>query len=353
MPNIQTTDAKGIFTKKLVASYKERISPPEFLETFFPTGAGDITDTLELSVEVQRTTERVAIDVVRGADGNRNEFTRSSEKIFISPYFREYFDQNHMTAYEMAFRGDTISGNALGRLINSAVDHMKELEATIRRAYEIQRAQILDTGIMTFNKGVGSIDFKRKATSKVNLSGAGGYFSANSNVFDQFQAAGVWLRQNGKVATNTFDAIFGTTAIKDFFANTIFLGRQNLFNMSLDSISSPEKTASGGIYHGTITAGPYRINIWSYPEYYQNAAGTYVDLFNPKIVAVLPPKPMFKTAYAMTPQLLNPGQQPQIGKFILSEYTDQKLRTREFHIESAGMPIPVGVDQIYTMQAVA
>lgn len=351
--NIQTTDAQGLYTKKLIDTYKERISPPEFLETYFPTGAGDITDTLELSVMVQRTTEKVAIDVVRGTDGNRNQFSKSSEKIFISPYFREYFDQNAMSAYESAWRGSWISGNAFARLINDAADHAMELENKIRRAYEIQRSQILESGIMTFNAGVGSIDFKRKAGSMVDLTGAGGYWSANSDLFAQIQAGCIWLRKFGKVSTYSFDLICGNTAIASMFANTKFLARQDLFNMKLDAIAPPRKTASGGVYHGTLTAGPYQVNIFSYPEYYENASGTMTDILNAKIAVLLPPSPKFKTAYAMTPQLLSPGQAPQTGKFILSEYVDKKKRTREFHVESAGMPIPTAVDQMYTMQVEA
>lgn len=351
--NIQTTDAQGLFTKKLVETYRERISTTNFLETFFPTGPGDITDSLEISVAVQRTSERVAIDVVRGSDGNRNEFTKSSEKIFISPYFREYFDQNAMSVFDNAWRAAWMSGNAFARLINDLADHTMELQAKIERAYEIQRAQILDTGIMTFDKGIGFIDFKRKASSKVDLTSSGGYWATNNNLYAQIQDGCVWLRKFGKVSTFNFSLICGDLAIRDLLANTQFKANQNLFNYVPDSIAAPRKNSQGGVYFGTISAGPYRVDIWSYPSYYENAAGNMVEILNPRVAVLLPPNPNFKTVYGLVPQLTNPGENPQIGKFILSDYTDQKARTREFHLESAGMPIPVAVDQIYTMKAVA
>jgi Phage major capsid protein E len=351
--NIQSTDAQALFTKKLIDVYKERVAPQEFLETFFPTGATDITDTLELSIEVQRATEKVAVDVVRGSDGNRNEFTKSTEKIFIPPYFREYWDQNHMQAYDNMFRASSVSANGLARLINQAADHMEQLEFKIRRAIEIQRAQVLDTGIVTFDKGLGQIDFKRKASSKVDLTSAGGYWATNNNIYAQLQAGCEWLRKNGKVSTNTFEMICGDEAITALMANTVFLGKQDLFHMKLDNIMPPRKVAAGAVYHGTLSAGPYQINVWSYPEWYENAAGNLVPIMNPKNAVLLPPNPRFKTAYAMTPQLLSPGQQPQVGRFIIGEYTDEKKRTREFHIESAPLAIPTAVDHIYTMKAVA
>lgn len=351
--NISTTDAKGIFTKKLIAKYQERTPVPSFLETYFPTGPGDITDTLMVSVEVQRGTEKVAIDVVRGSDGNRNEFTKSSEKIYISPYYREYFDQNAMSAYEMAWRGDTISGNALGRMINSANNHMIELENKIRRSYEIQRSQVLEFGTLTYNYGEGMIDFKRKAGSKVDLTGSGGYWTSNNDLYIQLEASGVWLRQNGKVLSNTFDLVLGSEAYSALIGNTVFKANQNLFHMKLDTIAPPRRVAQGATYKGTLSAGPYTFNVFAYAEYYENEAGNMVNIFNPKIGVVLPEVPYFKTVYAMTPQLLNPGQSPRLGQFVASEYVDEKKRTREYHIESAGMPIPVAIDQMYTMQIVA
>lgn len=351
--NIQTTDAQGLFTKKLVDAYKEKIAPTNFLETFFPTGPTDITDTLEVSIYVQRTSERVAVDVVRGSDGNRNEFSNANEKLFIPPYFREYFDQNSMSVFESAWRAAWISGNAFARLVNDLADHAMECQAKIERAYEIQRAQILDTGIMTFDKGTGKIDFKRKAASKVDLTGAGGYWSTNNNIYTQIQAGCEWLRKNGKVTGQVFNMICGDLAIRDLYANTVFKANQNLFNYKPDSLVEPRMNAQGGVYFGTLTAGPYRVDVWSYPSYYENASASMVEIFNPRIAVLLPPKPRFKTAYGLVPQLTNPGEAPKTGKFLLSEYTDQKARTREFHVESAGCPIPVAVDQIYTMKAVA
>src|SRR6478736_10214377 len=134
--NIQTTDAYGLFTKTLVAVYKERTVVQDFLSTFFPTTPADITDSLEISVLVQRTKEKVAKDVERGTDGNRNTFEKSTEKIFISPYFNEYFDQTHMQMFENLWRQSSVSTNAFARLINNLADHSMELQNKIERAYE-------------------------------------------------------------------------------------------------------------------------------------------------------------------------------------------------------------------------
>jgi len=353
MANISTTDARGLYTKKLVAVWKDRVKPSNFLELFFPTAPSDVTDSYEISVVAQRVTEKIATDVIRGTDGNRNKFEKSTEKILVTPYYREYFDQTNMQLYDRTFQASEVTDNQLIRLINDTADHASQLQGKIERRLELQRAQLLDTGILTMTQGAGFINFFRKATSMVDL-GAGQYFANNSNVFTQLAAGGKWLRQNGKMSGNRIIAIFGETAKADFDANTVFTSRQNLFNMALDSIAAPRTNAQGGVYHGLLTAGPYTIEVWTYPEFYDNAGGVSTPYIDPKKVILFPANGIqAKTVYAACPQLLEPGQAPIRAKFLLNEFTDEKRKTREFHIESAGMPMLVGEDNIYTIKAVA
>lgn len=347
--NISTTDAQGLYTKMLIDVYKERTKTTSFLRSFFPD---KVSPTLEVSIEVQRGFEKVAVDVSRGTDGNRNSWNKSTEKIFIPPYFREYFDSTQLQLYDRLYGATEINDAVFAAFLNDVVDHQMELQDKIERAYEVQCAQVLEDGIVTLNQGI-NIDFKRKSASKVDLNGAGGYFATNSNVFAQLQAGCTWLRQNGKTSGFDFNCVLGETAISNLYANTVFLGRQNLFNMKLDNILPPQKNSLGGVYHGTLTAGPYSVNIWSYPEYYDNASGVSTAYVNAKKGFIIPLKPRFKMAFAAVPQLIEPGKMPQVGQFIFSDYVDRKNKTHEYHVESAGVPVPVAVDQIYTFQAVA
>lgn len=353
--NISTTDAIGLYTKKVVEVYQERPKVNSFLRSFFPTGPGDVTDTLEVSILVERGSEKIAVDVLRGTDGNRNTFTRSTEKIFIPPYYREYFDQTHLQMYERLFALTEISANAFGRLLNDTADHMMSLQNKIERSIELMIAQIFETGIVQL-KDAQNIDYRRKAGSMVNLNGAGGYWSVGAtNVFNQLQAAGVWLRKNGKVASQRFTVIMGSEASDALFSNTTFLGRQNLFNMKLDTVNPPQRDAAGGIYLGTLTGGPYLFDLYTFPDYYEdpNNNNVLTEYINPKIAVVIPNGARFKTVFAAVPQLIGPGGTIQTGQYIFSKYEDEKKKTREFHIESAPLPIPVQIDTIYTMQVVA
>jgi len=44
---------------------------------------------------------------------------------------------------------------------------------------------------------------------------------------------------------------------------------------------------------------------------------------------------------------------PVKGKFVVSDYTDERNATHIFDVKSAGVAIPVGVDQIYTVKVIA
>lgn len=347
MPTISTTDAQGLLTKAVAAVYKERISPTAFLRSFFPS---KVFPTLELSIEVQRGKEKVAADVVRGTDGNRNEFTKSSEKIFIPPYYREWFDATQLQLYDRLYGATEINDQIFSAYVNNVVDAQQVVKEKIERAQEIQCAQVLETGIIVLKNG--SIDFKRKAESLVDP-GAGNYFANNVDPFAMFEAGCNFIRKSGKTSAVMFNAILGSDALTDLLANTKFKERQNLFNMALDTIAAPQRNSTGASFHGIITAGPYKVALWSYPQFYDNASGISTAYVNPKKVTIIPENPNFIMGFAAVPQLITPNTPPSIGEFIFGEYIDKRSKSHVMDVESAALALPVAIDTIYTFKAKA
>jgi hypothetical protein len=295
--------------------------------------------------------------VFRGTEGNRNQWSLSTEKIFVPPLYKEYFDATQLDLYDRVLGSQ---GNAqvplFAALMNKVADRIGSLQDKIERSFERQCAQVLQTGQVTMFAGT-TIDFKRKAASIVDLGGAGGYFSANSNVFNQFKAGCDFLRTVGKSGDAVFNAILGSTALTDLLANTTFTGRQNLFNMALDAVAAPTRNATGAAYHGTITAGGYKVQLWSYPQFYDTqVSGTLTsnNYIDPKKVVLIPTSPRFKLAHAAVPQLIgNIGDMPIQGEYVIGEFIDPRKTSHDFQIESAAIAVPVAVDQIYTMIACA
>jgi hypothetical protein len=350
MGQIATTDAQALFTKKLGDFFVERIKPMSFLRSFYVEKE---TPAKEISLEVQRGSERVAADVVRGTDGNRNTWSRSTEKLFIPPYFREFFDITQLQLYDRLYGATEINDRMFSQLINDAAERLDQLKDKIDRAIERYCAGVFDDGIVRFQAARG-IDYKRKPASMVTLTGDDLWTVSTGNPFTQIAAWCQWMRKVGKVQTHEFNLIMGDTAHAAFMANSNVLTRQNLFNMSLDRIAVPQKNSVGGVFHGTITCDVYRVNIWSYPDFYEDDNQVMQPYWNPKKVFMLPTVGAnLKLWYAAVPQLLEDNTPPQVGKFIVNEYIDRKAKTREVHLESAPLPVPVTIDQIFTAQVTA
>lgn len=359
--NISTTDARGLFTKKLIDVYQERTRPTGFLRSFFPNTNPAVAPSAEISIEVERMFEKVASDVVRGSEGNRNTFSRSTEKIFVPPIWREYFDATQLDLYDRVLGSQgTTNENLFAALLNKVSDRLGLLQDKIERAKELQCAQVLLSGIVTIQQGL-NIDFKRKAASSVDLTSTSGYWATGTNdPFPAFKAAGDFLRTVGKSADGTFDAILGDQALTDLLNNTKFTSRQNFFHMILDQVTSPARNSVGASLHGAITAGSYTFRLWTYPQFYDvlnddgSVSSQGVPYIDTKKVIVIPQRPRFHFAHALVPQLINePGQTPQQAEYVLGEFTDKRKAAHDFDIQSAGLPVPVAVDQIYTMKAVA
>lgn len=357
--SISVADVRGLFTKTLIDVYQERIAPTAFLTGLFKS---ETVPTKTVSIEVERMGEKVAVDVVRGTEGNRNQFAKSTEKIFEPALYREYLDMTELDLYDRVLGSQ---GNAQLPLWNAlmldAADRLDKLVDKIRRAKEYQASQVLETGILTFKQAV-SIDFKRKAASLVDLNSSppsgyptGYWATVGTDVFGQLEQACLFLRQVGRSGDGSFNAIVGSQALHDLLANSVFLVRQNLFSMALDAVHGPVRSGVGSTYHGTLTCGAFKVNLWAYPQFYDdpnnaNASTAYV---NPKKVIVLPENPRFRMAHCAVPRLVGqPGQLPAQGEYVTQEFLDERNAKHILDVQSAPVAIPVAVDQIVTLKAV-
>lgn len=356
MASISTQDARSIFTKRLIEVYKERTAPTAFLRSFFATRE---SDTKQISIEVQRGTEKIAVDVERGTRGNRNQFSKSSEKIFVPPYYREYFDATELDFYDRLFTSNgTVDATSFSQWVDVVVEKLGMLQDKIERSYELQCSQVLQTGIVTLESG-DNIDFKRKAGSLVDV-GAGSYWSeATGNPLEDLNAAATFIRTKGKSAGTILNVVMGSTAFNDFINNAVVKERADIRRIALDSIAMPQRNAFGGVLHGEVSAGAYMFRLWTYPEFYDTATAESNPYIDPKKIIVVPEMPKFVLGFAAVPQLLGAkanvgaGVAAKRGAYLIGEYLDEINTTHVIDIKSAGVAIPVAVDQIYTAQVVA
>ena len=350
---IPTVDATALYTKNLVAVYNEMTTVTGFLRSFFRT---DLALTREVSIAVRRGTEKVAVDVKRFQEGNRNIFSHSDEKIFLPPMYWEYLEMTNHRLYEVVVgaiaNGD--GGNFFAGLVQEQARDFFELQKKIERAIEIQCAQVFDTGIVQLQNSA-NIDFKRKAASLVDK-GSGNYWATGTiSPYDDLENGANFLRQIGKAQGAVFNVLMGSEALRDFLSNTIVKERADILRYNLDTIDTPQRDAVGSSFHGEVSAGAYRFRIWTYPEFYDNSAGVSTAYINTKKAIILPENPSdFVVSYGLVPQLIDDnGTVPQNGEYLIQESRDTLQASHQMHIKAAPIAVPVSVDQIYTVQVVA
>lgn len=354
MGSISTTQARGLYTKTIVDLYKERVVPQSFLRSFF---APKESSTKYISVEVQRGTEKIAVDVSRGTEGNRNSFGISNERIILPPYFREYFDGTEIDLYDRIFgTSGEVDVNTFTQFMDNIAEKYGVLTDKIDRAYEKQCADVFTTGVITLADNT-TIDFKRKTESIIDVADINTNRrwtdSTNSKPFTDLENGAKFLREKGKSSGSVINVIMGAKALAAFLENTKVQSRADIKNFSLDTIAAPQRNSVGASYNGSVSAGAYRFDLWTYPEVYENNAGTLIPYIAEEKVILLPQTPRFTMAYAAVPRLLNDGATPVRGRYVLGDYIDQRNSAHIFDIKSAGVAVPVTIDQIYTMKVVA
>lgn len=357
---IPIQQAKAIFTNAYMEKYKELVPAPSFLKSFFTP---KVYSTKTVSIEVQRGTERIAVDVIRGTSGTRNTFSLSTEKQFMPPLYNENFDATSLDRYDVLFGANpTMVPETIGYLAEDVAEKLAALTAKIERAKELQCAQVFETGIVTLKNG-DNIDFKRKAASLVDLTGAGGYWTTTTTDIDaQLSAAGNFIRQTGKNASGELnlvmsDAAFALLKKTDWFKNTADYRRAELMSLTM-----PQKNSTGGVYHGTVSGGSYIVHLWTYNEVYENASGVVTSYMNTKKAFIVPVTgTRFNMVHAGVPAIITDITKVQFNQYIaqqagetwVNNYIDPMAKAHIFEVLSAPLAVPVTVDMIYTMQVQA
>jgi len=345
---IPTVQAQSLFTSKVVAVYREKIAVSGFLKSFFTPVE---SFTKYVSIAVRRGDEKVAVDVNRYSDGNRNTFSKETQKEFLPPFYDEYLTANNHKLYDtviaMARTNDT---TFFAQLVQETGENVMELQKKIERAIEVQCSQIFETGVVTLKNGT-DIDFGRKAASIVAYNVANDFSVGTVSPYKVLQSGCEFIRKEGKFNGGTFNAILGSEALTALLENTIVQDRGDIKDFSLDMIREPQRNAEGATMHGTLTCGSYKVRLWAYPQYYKNEAGNLTEYINPKKVVLLPEITNFNLAYAAVPQLIGEdGSIPQRGAYLVQDFRDAKAGEHTIHVKSAPLPIPTAIDTIYTVE---
>jgi hypothetical protein len=344
---------RGI-TQTLIATFSDDEAPKQGLQSLFPTVT---TNTKYVSIEVERNLQLVAVDVQRCTDPNRNEFTHSLEKIFQPPYYNEMFDFTACQRYDETFaQGQAPTRIDARMLLNDASDKIRKIKNMILRAIELQRSQVVQTGIVRLKNG-DNIDYKRQALSMPVLTGANTWDNINSNPLADLDRGAAFLRGEGLSGAHTINVIMGSGSFNDFMKHPQVKEQAEWTKINRMQINMPQfDNVTGMAFQGQIAGMDYIYNIWTYNETYKDpidgVTKSYIDPYN---VVMAANDFKGKTAFAGVPAILGDnvsGQYvaPVEGEFYIRDVIDQVKMAWNFIISSAPLAVPVSIDRLYTIK---
>lgn len=256
-------------TKRMLSAYfglADGLAPKMFLQGFFQSPPQNFYDSEEVSIDIQRGSEDVAIAVQNIAAGYRmNEDTIYTNKGLKAPVYKEAialnsFDLLKRMPGQDPFQNPEFRANIVARVFNKMVT----VQNKIRRAIELQASQILTTGAVTLTDSAGSTLYTLNYAPKV------AHFPSAGTAWDQAGAAPLEdlrsiaevIRGNGLLDPD--QVIMGDGSFIAFMNNSDVRTHFDTRRIDQGTISPMEKRGNGGTYRGVVEVGSYRFDVWTY-----------------------------------------------------------------------------------------
>ena len=345
--------------------FKDLAKPTMFLSSWFRTSPRWMFQARKCVIDVIRNNEKYAIDVVRGTGGRLNKNKRSTTKEYTPPAYDEYAsvtweELNERLPGQTEYEGDY--ANHVRLLIG---EDQVTLQDKIMRAIEVQAAQIFYAdGVVTLVNN-DSLDYKQKGTHSFNA--ATKWSDGSSTPWIDLENACELNRKDGKIQTGEFIAVMGKTAWANYIVQSAT--RNDNRNMKLADVDLPVPNTAGASFHGIVSAGSYRIQVWTYPQFYDvptlaeigvtlTGAGTTVPYVPVDHVLVIPAANEIdlRLIFAGIPEL-TPNVSAELrgmgfdrmptsvaGDYHPYGFIDEKLRTLEIGVRSAPLCVPTQID---------
>ena len=307
-------------TIQMLELYRQQVGTPRFLSGFFQSPARNFHNSQDVEIDILREDEEVAVTVADISAGARlNEATILTNKRFTPPVYKEAGPVN---AYQLMLRSagqDPFQDPAYqANAMRASMDIGRRCEEKIRRAVELMASQVLQTGELTIIDDGGNtsfaMDFFPKATHfpQTAVSWA---TSATAVPIDDLESLANVIMTNGREMPT--DLIMGRTAYLNFMATTQVLNYADNRRINIVQLDRPTLPGSGAVYHGTLSAGQYRFNLWTYMGRYKAVdSGTITEYITPTNVVMLNPSSRRDLTWGNIPTI--GGRDPRALPFMPS-----------------------------------
>ena len=353
MPTPQSLNSN---TRIMISAYIEAAMtiPKMFLSSFFGKKPDEIyvSDNENIVSDVERAGERISVDVVRGQDGRKNTQTIYSTTEYQPPLHDE---ATPITAAQLSKRLPGENGfNQVDRTLRQRSHILRaQLEQTkmILRAIEKQASGCLFNGVIELTNN-DNIDFGRLGSHNITPSNDWND-QTNGDPIADLTLACINNKKDGKMMSNI--AIFGTDAYQSFITHDKV--KAYLDNRRIDpGLLSPRFDVGGSTFQGVIWVGDYKLDLYTYPEFYQVLATDALTEFVPTAqVSVFNGLAYLVKAFAATELIvqneelfnqLGVAGVPTLVPGEIIPYAILDRKTLEAGVQSAPLLLPVAIDTI-------
>lgn len=258
-----------------LALFSDLRTPNLFLSRMFTMKPGGNYAGDKVFLDVQRHGENVAVAIRTSSGPNLNTIDEFTTKEFTPPAYGEAFPidvaslLNRMAGVDphtAAYQGYA------GHLVSMMMQGFVLIDNKIKRAVELQASQILQTATLSLTNKDGDtiydLDFKPKATH-YPTAGVPWATVASANPLDDLGALADIIRTDGKVDPDR--VVMGRSALSNFLKNDDVQKALDIRRMLLAEVA-PQFADSGATFYGHVWVGTYRLEIWAYPDTYQDPA---------------------------------------------------------------------------------
>lgn len=358
MALIPVQQARQLFTDAFIGTWRESFPVNNFWRSFT---TDKTVSTKFVSLEVQRGTKKIAADVMRGAESNRNKFGLSTAKTYLPPYFFESFTNEDLAIYDQLFGkyGEVTDTEIVKEVIKDVTSNYVELKNKIERAYEKQAADMFQTGTISMVNG-DAIDFKMKSSHKQTLSTK--WDNTTPEIFKSLKTALDQLKTDGAAAVE-FDVVMGDLAGQALLDSAEYQKKFGTFPITATQYNLPRYEATtGAVFHNRISVGQYIVNLWTTGDTYTNESGVDTPFLDPKKVVIIAKSMQAIMTFAAIPRVLTDNgvnqnsqfsQVLENGKYFLNNFVKNEVSSHIFTIASAGVPVPLTVDHYSCLTVLA
>lgn len=264
-------------TLRMIELYRDQAPAPLFLQGFFQSPARNFHASEDVTIDIERDDEDVAIVITSLKAGPRqNEASQFTNKRFTPPIFDEEaaiasFDQIVRRPGVDPFQDPDYMANAA----EEAFGVFNKLTRKIRRSIELMASQVLQTGTLTLRDQAGvalyTLDFAHRSAHRPNASVNWGTVVSDARtdvpLTDLANLANL-IRRNGKSRPSRL--IFGERAWSDFSSHPQVQALLDRRNIMVGEIAPQLVGADGAVFQGYIWIGQYRYELWTYDGYYRD-----------------------------------------------------------------------------------